>query len=136
MTDTEIVTPQDVTVASATRAWVALLPDLLVPDESELYRWLSTAGNDRATLFSAIGRAAYKRQKQARHGFDMNGDDVCRYVTATIIHKRKESHTAPVNLDHLDVATEVTAIADGDRLTIKATRQARKVNRVGIRRLA
>jgi hypothetical protein len=86
--DTVTVTANDVSVARATSAWVAALPDEPVPDESEFYRWLNTAGNNSALLFSAIKRASNKQRKEAKAGHEMTAEDLRRYVTSVIFHEK------------------------------------------------
>jgi hypothetical protein len=86
--DTVTVTANDVSVARATSAWVAALPDEPVPDESEFYRWLNTAGNNSALLFSAIKRASNKQKKEAKAGHEMTTEDLRRYVTSVVFHEK------------------------------------------------
>jgi hypothetical protein len=85
---TDIVTANDVSVARATCAWVSMLPEELVPDESEFYRWLSTAGNNPALLFSAISRARNKQKNESKAGLEMTRDDLGRYITSIVSHER------------------------------------------------
>jgi hypothetical protein len=138
MTDTVEVTENDMTVAQAARTWVWAMPDEMLPDESEFARWLNSAGNDPALLFSAIKRASNKRKKLARAGVAMTTEAIGRYVTS-VVHRENHgisNYRPPVNREHLDVTTSITERADGDRMTIHATDHARKFNKNGIRRLA